>query len=280
MLKAIKDTTFDIIHSHNYHALTSGLAKFSHFKKLIVTPHYHGHGSTRFRDLLLKCYKPFGRALLKEANYIVCISNHEKNLIIQDFNIDDKRIKIIPNGINLEEFGRQVKKNKKEQDENLTILYVSRLEKYKGIQYAIQALAQLDKKIHLEIVGSGVYEKELRKLSNKLNVQNRITFIHSLQRHDLINKYSNADLVLLLSQYEGFGLVVEEALASSTPCIVTNTSALTEWIDNKNCFGIDYPVNIESLVRLMKKVIGIKVETPDLLDWSDITQQLESLYLH
>jgi glycosyltransferase involved in cell wall biosynthesis len=161
----------------------------------------------------------------------------------------------------------------------LTILYVARLEKFKGVQYAIRALPLLDEKIHLEIVGKGPYKDELLRLSENLKVTHRVHFFQDLERDVLVKKYFNADLFLLLSKYEGFGIVVAEALASGTPCIVANRSALTQWVDDKNCFGIDYPVNIESLASLIKKNIGQTVGKVDLWNWDDVTKGLEQIYM-
>ena len=73
--------------------------------------------------------------------------------------------------------------------------------------------------------------------------------------------------------------MLAHTLASSTPCIVTKTSALTQWVDNKNCFGIEYPVEIEQLATLISRVIGKEVEGVDLLDWDDVAGQLDLLYL-
>ena len=62
----------------------------------------------------------------------------------------------------------------------------------------------------------------------------------------LLDLYSKADLLLLLSEHEAYSLVVADALASGTPCLVGNTSALSEWVDDKSCFGINLPTLIGS----------------------------------
>ena len=246
---------------------------------MIITPHYHGHGSTFFRDILIRCYKPFGGKVVKDADIVVSVSEYEKNILITDFNVDPNRITVIPNGINRNEFENVRINVEKERDERLTILYIARLERFKGVQYTIRALPLLDEKIHLEIVGKGPYKNELLRLAENLQVMHRVHFYQDLERNVLIEKYGKADLFILLSKYEGFGIVVAEALASRTPCIVANKSALTQWVDNQNCFGVDYPVNIESLATLITKVIGRKVSKVDLWDWDDVAKQLELLYM-
>jgi glycosyltransferase involved in cell wall biosynthesis len=276
LLGACRKSKYDILHAHNYHALPLFCSQFSQFRKFIVTPHYHGHGSTLFRDSLLKLYKPFGGKVLKIADTIVSVSDYERRLILRDFKLDKEKTIEIPNGVEWKEFQGLIKEK---DSETSTILYVARLEHYKGIQFAISALPLLSDNIHLDIVGDGSYKRELVQLSERLRVKHRINFYQNLERNVLIQKYYNADLVLLLSKYEGYGTVVAEALATGTPCIVTNTSALTQWIDNNNCFGIDYPIKIEQLAVLINKVIGKAVEGVNLWDWDDVAKQLELLYL-
>ncbi|MFA5367033.1 MAG: glycosyltransferase, partial [Dehalococcoidia bacterium] len=80
------------------------------------------------------------------------------------------------------------------------------------------------------------------------------------------------------SRYESFSIVVSEALAAGVPCIVANTSALTEWIDNTNCYGIDYPIHIDRLASLINEVIGRKVGEVRLWDWDEVVKETLKVY--
>jgi glycosyltransferase involved in cell wall biosynthesis len=91
--------------------------------------------------------------------------------------------------------------------------------------------------------------------------------------------YASADVFVLLSKHEAYGLSVAEALCAGTPCIVANTSALTEWVNGENCFGIDYPIDLDALASLIMKVIGKKVCKPTVLDWDEVTDRLIRLYM-
>jgi glycosyltransferase involved in cell wall biosynthesis len=82
-------------------------------------------------------------------------------------------------------------------------------------------------------------------------------------------------------------MVVAEALVARTPCVVADTAALSEWIDNKSCFGIDLPINRQKLIELINRVIEtrrkgklvfqekIKSKIPD---WNSVVEQLERVY--
>jgi glycosyltransferase involved in cell wall biosynthesis len=83
---------------------------------------------------------------------------------------------------------------------------------------------------------------------------------------------------VLLSEHEAPCLAVSEALAAKTPCIVANTSAVSEWIVNKNYFGIDYPVDNAKLAELITRVIGTEVGSIKLLDWDDVARETLKVY--
>jgi len=111
-----------------------------------------------------------------------------------------------------------------------------------------------------------------------LGLEDRIDFYQDLPREELLHRYANADLLVLLSKYESFSIVVAEALASRTPCIVADTSALTEWVDNKNRFGVDYPVNIAQLANSIDEVIGREVGEVKLWDWDEVVEETVRIY--
>ena len=276
MLQELKRSEFDIVHAHNYHAFPAFFSRYAGRERFIVTPHYHGHGSSLLRDYLLKLYKPLGKKIFQEADRVIAVSKHEKALLMRDFTINGD-IAVIPNGIELAEF-KAIKTADRKGAPGRTILYVGRLEEYKGIQYVVQALPLLEDDVHLEIVGNGPYKKHIFSMVAKLGLEGRVRFYHDLSREDLLSRYAGADLFILLSRFEAFGITVGEALASGTPCIVANTSALSEWVDNRNCMGIDYPINIDDLAGLIKQTIGHRVGEVQLWDWDRVAQETVKIY--
>jgi len=146
MLRELRSSEFDIVHGHSYHAFPLFFSRYAKKRRFVATPYYHGHGHTPVRDSLIRLYKPFGKKIFWEADKVVALSNHEKDLLIKSFKIDGDKIVVIPSGINLAEFKdlEEVRKRHK------TILCVGRLEEYKGLQYVIQAVPLLDAGTRLE----------------------------------------------------------------------------------------------------------------------------------
>jgi glycosyltransferase involved in cell wall biosynthesis len=275
MLRAIKKSKFDIVHGHDFHALPLFFSRYAKCKKLVVTPHYHGAGHTAIRNVLMTIYKPIGGKTLLAADKVICVSNYEKNLLKSDFNLADEKLVVIPNGLNLQEF-EGLRRKRKEGHE--TILCVSRVERYKGIDYVVDALPRLRDHIELEIVGSGTHKHNLINQVQMLGLQRRVKFYENLSRRELLERYVNADVFVLLSRREAYGIVVAEALASRIPSIVANGGALKEFVDSKNCFGIGYPIDIEQLAGLINNVIGMTARTTKLLDWNEVVRSVELAY--
>ncbi|MDD2778382.1 MAG: glycosyltransferase family 4 protein [Methanocellales archaeon] len=271
----ILNQEYDIIHAHNYHAfpaLFCALAKKD--RKLVFTPHYHGAGHSFIRNQLHKPYRPIGKMIFKKADKIVCVSKFELNLIKENFKIPSSKLTHIPNGINLDEF----KDTKPLERKHKTILFVGRLEKYKGVQYVIQALPLLE--YRLEIVGKGSYEQKLKKLASNLGVSKKIDWIRELPRSELVKHYKSADVFVMLSEHEAYGITVAEALASGTPCIVSNIDSLGEFLDNKMCFEVKLHPNANDLIQTIKSVASIERVKygGELIDWDKVTERLIDVY--
>lgn len=266
---------FDVVHAHNYHAFPALYAAQSKgSNSFVFTPHYHGTGHTLFRSLLHLPYRFVGKRIFEKADKIICVSRYEKNLVRRTFGINEEKVAVISNGVDLEEF-RALRKTRKDCRK---ILSVGRLEKYKGVQHLIRVLPRLDKDITLEIVGKGPYKDSLEKLAGKLDVGDRVRFFQDLPRTKLVEKYVNADVFVMLSEHESYGISVAEALCAGTVCVVGRTSALKELIDEENCFGVDSPIDLDELAHIINHVIAKGVRELKILDWDEVTERIADLY--
>lgn len=282
----LKKHDYDIIHAHSYHAFPAFFASLSrHSGKFVFTPHYHRHGHTAFRDLLHKPYRLLGKIIFSRADFVICVSEYEKKLVESDFEVAAKTVKI-PNGINLKEFEdlRQPEKSlNKNAGREKILLYVGRLEEYKGVQYIIQSLPELQD-FRLRIIGKGPYEAELRNMAKSSGVEERVEWLNDLSRKELLECYADADIFLMLSSHEAYGITVAEALAAGIPCIVAKGSALEEFVDGRNCIGIENPVSKEKVTAALKEIKKkekIKKSGIDknIMDWNEVSARIEKQYL-
>ena len=204
---------FDVVHGHGYHSFPLHFCTLAKCRKFVAQTHFHGHGHTPFRDSLLKLLKPFGRRTLRKADKIIAVSEFEKSLLQKTFKLNPSKIVVIPNGVNLKEFSGLKRRKRGFR----SILYVGTLRSYKGPQYLVEVLPRLDEDVILEIVGNGPLRERLELRAKKLNVSERVRFFHDLPRRELLQKYADADVFVLLSRYEAYSLVIAEALNFPRP---------------------------------------------------------------
>lgn len=280
----LKGEEYDVVHAHSYHAFPAFFAALANAQgKFVFTPHYHRSGHTFIRDLLHKPYRLLGKSIFSKADVVICVSDYEKTLLSEDFDVSAKIMKI-PNGINLSEF-QSLKPRQKTSTEK-TLLYVGRLEEYKGVQHIIQCLPELPG-FKLIIVGKGPYESRLRELADSLGVSGRIEWLKDVSRDELLQCYASADVFLMLSKHEAYGITVAEALAAGTPCVVAKGSALDEFVDGEMCIGLIDSSNIRALSLEIRKMLALrsnsgynKSKKYVILGWDQIAEKIGKIYEH
>lgn len=286
MMLNLRRSEFDVVHGHSYHAFPMHSTYLAKRRKLIVSTHFHGFGHSTFRNCLFKLFKPIGRMTLLQADKIVAVSTFEKSLLCRYFRLDSSRVVVIPNGLDFTEFAN-LEHHKRDSNVRVRhILYVGRLESYKGIEYLIDVLPMLKNDLILEVIGEGPLRRTLENKAKYLGASDRVLFSRDLSRRELLQKYADADLFVLLSEHEAYSLVVAEALTAGTPCIVADTSALSEWIDNKTCFGIGVPVKLSNLAKLIEETLNSKISDvgtgkwigTKILSWDEVVKRLEEIY--
>jgi glycosyltransferase involved in cell wall biosynthesis len=271
MVFYLKKCEGSLLHAHGYHAFPALFAAMAaQGKKLIFTPHYHGKGHTWFRNVLLMGYDRIAKRIFYRADKIICDSEYEKKLVTKKFPVQKDKFVWIPIGINFHEFTAF---NATRDPHRL--LYIGRIEKYKGIHHIIEALPTLEE-YSLVIVGKGPYEKDLNDLAQTLDIQHKITWKKDLSREDLIREYNSAGIFISLSSFEAFGITVAEALASGLQAIVNNEGALAEFIDNDVCIGIEPSAeNLEHAIHSMK---APSVYKKKIFDWDEVVERIIQTY--
>lgn len=280
----LKNHDYNVIHAHSYHAFPAFFVSLgNHSGKFIFTPHYHRTGHTAFRNLLHKPYRLIGKMIFSRADSVICVSEYEKKLVESDFKVAAKTVKI-PNGITLKEFENLRHRKKSPEEETRrekTLLYVGRLEEYKGVQYIIQSLPELQD-FRLRIIGKGPYEAELRNMTKSFEMEGRVEWLKELSRKELLECYADADIFLMLSSHEAYGITVAEALAAGIPCVVAKGSALEEFVDGRNCIGIENPVSKEKVVKALKGLEKDKKEKSyglnSIADWDEVADKTIKVY--
>jgi D-inositol-3-phosphate glycosyltransferase len=174
--------------------------------------------------------------LARQANRIVCASQHEKHLLARLYDADPDRVAVVPCGVDLDLFRPQDKEEARRalgySDERI-ILFVGRIEPLKGIDILINAVAQLGEEsdFYVLIVGGDRRSRRqvshLQELASDLGVGERVCFLGAVDHEQLPLYYNAADVCVVPSYYESFGLVALEAMACGTPVVASRVGGLT-----------------------------------------------------
>lgn len=206
-----------------------------------------------------------------------------------------EHVRIIPMCIDVSEFQSSSKpwlRSSLSVGDAPLLLSVARLHKSKGLIYLLQALAKVRdtiKDVKLVIIGRGREESNLRQHTNRLGLEKSVSFLTGFTPHpELVRCYSEADVFVLPSLYETFGVAVIEAMASGTPVVVSNVGGMRDTvIDGEVGFRVQ-PANADDLANailrllkdsaLRKSIAQHAREAAARYDWRRVAKEYESYY--
>ena len=171
------------------------------------------------------------RGLVQKCHHIIAPTVKEKEALIRHYDASSEKISVVPCGVNLEQF-KVLDKTRARQylgfSNDKIILFVGRIDPLKGIDKLIKALPYLRniQGLRLLVIGGGEHSQheieQLRKLACNLKIQKSVTFLDLVRHEQLPYFYSAADVCVVPSYYESFGLVALESLACGTPVVATD----------------------------------------------------------
>jgi len=220
-----------IVHTHLVHASIVGrvTAKLAGVKILVATRHYA-------YDLKEKSFTYWLERKLAGLNRMtIAISKAVRDYLIIKENYDCKKVTVIYNTVDLRLFDLNMVKESVTNSDNYLIGSVGRLHPQKGHSILIQSMSAVIRefrKTQLLIIGSGSLRMELENLARNLKVSDHVTFLGLKSPLEVIEILRGVNLFVLASNWEGFGIAVIEAMASSKPVVATAVEGLHEVIED------------------------------------------------
>jgi glycosyltransferase involved in cell wall biosynthesis len=299
MIKSFLSKKADIIHTHSYgyfqnHA--GWIREKLQSTPWVITPHFHPSwsmwGGAKRRTLRDFYDSKIGKATMEAADLITCVSNHEKDVLVKEIGLNDDNIKIIYNGIYWDDWkevpSKKVFRDKFPQISDKFVIFAGRLATNKGLTNLIEAMSiGGSDEFDLVIMGADMgLGKDLDALALSQNVK-----MHRLGHVD-DNVYRSAlaaaEVLVLPSEYEAFGIVLLEAAAANTPVIGTRVGGIPEAMsENKNGLIVEYDNSSElskaifSILedsKMSKQMGDFGREFSSNFSWENIIDLLEKEY--
>ncbi|MEE9277162.1 MAG: glycosyltransferase [Dehalococcoidia bacterium] len=230
--------SYDLVHSHYWLSGITGMTLASQWRRPHVAM-FHTLGEVKNRARRAEREPPLRidaeREIVRRADRLICATPHERDFLAQLYGAHRECVSVVPGGVDLERFrpgDRSAARRALGLESGPLALFVGRLEPLKGVDILLRAaaLADLDRPLTLLVVGgdpdNGDERAPLQALCRDLRIVDRVRFVAAVGRADLPLYYQAADICVVPSYYESFGLVAVEALASGTPVIATRVGGL------------------------------------------------------
>jgi len=193
------------------------------------------------------------KKVAKDINNIVTPSKNSSKDISVDFNVNQKNINVINNGLDIDTF---IPYKNIKRDPFRLITTASADVALKGLDYSLKSLAILSKtfpEISLLVIGQLKKDGHTSRLIEELGIGARIIFKTGLTKEEIAKEYASSSVAIVSSLYEGFGYPVIEAMSCEVPLIATNTSSIPELVGD--FATLIPPMNENDLSEAIKNIL-------------------------
>jgi glycosyltransferase involved in cell wall biosynthesis len=226
----------DIIHAHDWLAYLAGMeAKRATGKPLVVHVHATEFDRTGGNGINQQVYD-IERAGMHAADAIITVSQWTKNIVVDHYGVSPDKITVVHNGIDVGDVKIVPSRVQALKDAgNKIVLFVGRITMQKGPDYFIRAAKRVlefrPNTIFL-VSGSGDMERQMIRQAATEGISDKVLFVGFLRGEDLDSIYQSADLYVMPSISEPFGITPLEALANGTPVLISRQSGVSEVLNH------------------------------------------------
>ncbi len=230
--------------------------------KFINTPHgpFLAFAKKGIKGFVKKFYTFFLKLIIPFVyDRAISVVPTQKDWMMKEYNVKERNIILIPNGINKNYIEKKVPKYNPE--DKIIITYLNRMEWYKGIQDVLYAMSKLKKevldKIEFWIMGrEGRYTKKLRQIISENNLENNTKIIFTPTDEQRDEAFLKSQVNILPSKWEATGIVLIEAMAKGNLIITTNQNEASELLINP-LSGYSYTFgDVERLTYILNDVVN------------------------
>lgn len=213
----------------------------------------------KLANLIMWRLSKLEKKIAKNATLIVTVSEYSSNKIVQFYDVDKEKIRVVPNGVDTEWFkpsktGEKIKRQIG-LNNRLCVLFVGRLIPRKGLSFLVEAAKNIVEKFRntmFVVVGNGPLKNNLLAYLEKMNLSRYFVFLGDVHESVLPALYNCADIFALPSIQEGQGIALLEAQATAKPVVAFDVGGVREAISNNETGLLVKPSSNELAKAIMK----------------------------
>ncbi len=233
--------------------------------------------------------------LLQSVDCVIAATTDERIQMMRYCGAPMNRVQVIPCGVDLELFvphsQQQARMHLGLDLQQPLVLFAGRLDPFKGPDILLRAASMMEEKAQIVMVGGSLTDdkdlQNLRILASELNIEQRVQFLGAQPQHVLPYLYSAADVTVVPSYHESFGLVAVESLACGTPIVATRAGGLTTIVRNDEngylvprCPGF-FAERLDAILHSPETKARLQSEARRSVlqfSWQSVANQIEDVY--
>ncbi len=305
VIRTMLEAPADLLHVHSYgyfHVNVGAFVKKIRRFPFVITPHFHPAwsmwGGEKRKKVRGFYDKHIANRVLEAADIIIGVSHHEMEQMQASLDFDPRKIRYIPNGIDFSRFekipdGKAFREHYGIPEGSKVLLYTGRLAVNKGLHILMRSFKKIiaehpDTVLCLVGDDQGMGDK-LRTMARDLDLEDKVIFTGHIGERLFRDSYGAADVFVLPSEYEAFGIVLLEALACEVPCVGTRVGGVPEVIDEGTDGLIVEYEDVDGLTEALSSLLADperrrkmgkagRERVREKFTWKSVVDQIEGVY--
>jgi glycosyltransferase involved in cell wall biosynthesis len=240
VLTATESEPFDIIHAHDWMTFPAGVALATHSGKPLVVQ-VHSTEFDRSGEHVNQYVYDIERWGMHAATRVITVSHYTRNILVNRYAVPPEKIEVVYNGIDGSESVALAAPPAASARRDRVVLFLGRITMQKGPEYFLHAAKRVlekEKDVKFIMAGDGDKLHGIIDLAAWLGIGHRVFFTRFLRGADVHRVYQMADLYVMPSVSEPFGIAPLEALQHNVPVLISKTSGIAETF--RNALKVDF----------------------------------------
>ncbi len=256
VLRLARTERFDVVHAHDWLTFPAGLAA-AHATGRPFIAHVHATEFDRSGEHVNQRVYDIERRGMHGATRVVCVSEYTRRICEQRYAVDPRKLRVVYNGIEVD--AAQPTEESRIEARDKIVLFLGRITMQKGPEYFIAAAKRVLEKIEnvkFVVAGSGDMATRMIELAAQMGIGHKVLFTGFLRGKDVARVFEMADLYVMPSVSEPFGIAPLEAIAHGTPVIISKQSGVSEVLTHA------LKVDFWDIDDMANKIVAVLRHTP------------------